>query len=156
VSDPIESVPATPEGGEPYRPLYSDDAKVEILLARAEENLLSLSMTDVADLASALRSQREEVRAYERHLDESHRSLDWYADRLGETKHKLIAAIDQRIGYRRELAEVRDTRELLDIASIGAWLMEHRGWDSADVDELDEALRVVVVRAAEDKETPDG
>jgi hypothetical protein len=70
---------------------------------------------------------------------------DWIA--ALRSGNKIVFGPPQANGLADRLAEARDLRPSIDIAAIGAWLMEHRGWDSADVDELDEALRVVVLRA---------
>jgi hypothetical protein len=52
--------------------------------------------------------------------------------------------ISWRLRAERAEAEVRALTarlDALDSERLGAWLMEHRGWDTADVDELTEAIR---------------
>lgn len=204
---PIESVPATPEGGELLEGL-------DALLERAESDPISLSDSDVARLASALRSQRQTVQQHdeaaaevydkwvraERELaKERERSAEWKqiaaANRAGTVKvtdgmlddwvaalrggnavqfghpeaNGLADAIDS---LRRELAEVRDTPrgEVLDVVFDGppgptaGRFVEVENTSGAGVragEWIDRgdgmwALRLVVVRAAEDKETPNG
>jgi hypothetical protein len=125
-------VPAAPEGGE-----LEEDLLAPILagLLDAHDHAGCESCRDVAirahrqllDLASAIQSERGRVGLIRRQV---------------ERRDYRIAELE------RELAEARTTP--FDVTGICAWLKEHRGWDSADVEELEEALRaagVVVLRA---------
>lgn len=161
-----KAAPATPEGGEPYRPLWSDDAKIEILLARAEENLLSLSMTDVADLASALRSQRQTAPRYAKYATEYRDMFLTQLDRaeelereLAEVRGELVAAKAAHevntIAYAGKLAEVRDTPSFRARVTAAVVALVNL-WIDRDTENYPRAGQWVVVRAAEDKETPNG
>lgn len=131
--------PATPEGGElddllRWADEFAGSRDVNLFIAKR-----------VGDLASALRSQREQ-------LTDERRRVEVFRT-AANVSHAAVVKLE------RELAEVRDTRShphatrlttseyVSDGGGLMSWLT---GWVNVPPN-----TEVVVVRAAEDKETPD-
>lgn len=144
-----EGTPADcPECAEHAREHHARGGELDDLLARAYEALPLMRQIGndgpaglVEDLASALRSQRDEVRGlrvFIHELRSQHTSMG----------RELAEARGERDRFARELADALDPEELFagTPVELAKWLHRLFGYDN-------NTTRLVVVRAAQEKET---